>query len=393
MEDIGRRDRPPFIHNNIRYAVTGGKVDVVAVRLGVAAGPEIDTRQAHAVPPVPTHLPGLHPAPVLRGSRFGEQPYQLVAYQVGILVGHHGQTPRETPRTLRAGDERLLGTDLQTPVTIGAVLGRHSRETRLEGPLSVAVKKHAGVIAHVGLGQQHLEIPAERGQHRQVGHPLRIVRFGECHPRIRLLIHRAETADGGDPRLGTRLQADAAALVPDLDLARQRGNETVGRAIVEQTELQGIIAREFEQQPVVAVADLGPLRGVRPRKQFIYGGAFHAAQPGVLAQRAVGQREGRLPIGDERPSARLQRTADPLADMYGQMQRAVGRSQFKLPGMHRTAEGQRTGQHPNKSLHLRNIVFRLYEKGAAADAAAPVSRQATRSRSNSADRPCLRSPA
>ena len=89
-EHVGRRCRPPLVHDDIGNAVLGGEVDVTAVGLRIASGAEIDARKTHAVPPVPAHQTGLHPTPVPLGGRFGQQPHQLLPDEIGIFARHGG---------------------------------------------------------------------------------------------------------------------------------------------------------------------------------------------------------------------------------------------------------------------------------------------------------------
>ena len=291
MEDVGRRSRPALVHDDVGNTVSGGEVDVVTVGFGIAPGPEIDARQAHAVPPVPADQPRFHPLPVGVGRRFGEQPDQLILQQGGVLFRNDRHTPREGARSLGAGDIRLLRDDLQIAVAGGGILLGHTRKQRFEAARAVAPDEQAGVIAHIGFGQQHFLTAGHSDQHRQVAHTVRRIVFRRRHTGIRLLVHRPETVHLGKPRFASGRKSQPARLAHDLDLARKRRHETVGRTVVEQPELHGVTACEIEPHGIVTVAHRSVLGRITPFEHLVGRRTLHAPQAGLFAQRPVGKRQ------------------------------------------------------------------------------------------------------
>ena len=157
---------------------------------------------------------------------------------------------------------------------------------------------------------------------------------------VRLLVHRVEPADLRKPRLAALGQREAHALLHDVDAARERGHEAVGRALVEEAELQRVAAREVEPHGIVAVAHPGVFRGVDPLQQLVGRRARHTAQAGPFAQRAVREPEREALAAQHRVVAVAQRVVDPVGHLDRKAKPAVGRRDFDGFRLRRTAQKQ-----------------------------------------------------
>ena len=94
--------RPSLVHDDVGDAVRRREVDVLLVRLEVAARLEAGhVRDLEPVPPVPRDLSRLHPRGVGHAARLGERVDGVGRNEIGGTVPDHEHAPREHARPLR----------------------------------------------------------------------------------------------------------------------------------------------------------------------------------------------------------------------------------------------------------------------------------------------------
>ena len=98
------------------------EIDVVLVSLVVDSCTEVNSIEVPVIPPVPSHLTRLHPAPVHVGSRSGKTVNEVVVSHLNIILRHGYNSPRELYSTIVLGNVRFTALHLHLKVVVTALL-------------------------------------------------------------------------------------------------------------------------------------------------------------------------------------------------------------------------------------------------------------------------------
>ena len=140
-----------------------------------------------------------------------------------------------------------------------------------------------------------------------------------------------------------------------VDLAGQRGDEAVGHAVVEKAELHRIVAGKPELYGIIAVPDDSILGRVAAFEHLVGRGAFHAAQTGSLAQRAVVQGQRQRTGIEDFVRAAPDGITDLVSHLDFQAEVSAGRRRTDDLGRSGTGHSQRAAQCQKSFLH--NIII------------------------------------
>ena len=153
-------DGPALVEDDVFDAVFGGEIDVVLISLVVDSRLEINAVEVPVVPPVPSHLSGLDPAPVGVFVRWlPKQPGQVRVHEVLLLFEYSHNPPGEAAACLGGGDVVVaaLHNALKHVVASDLCLVRHSGVDPVKGFSAFTVEVEARIVAQVGLGDHHLD--------------------------------------------------------------------------------------------------------------------------------------------------------------------------------------------------------------------------------------------
>ena len=147
--------RPSLIKNHIFDSVLRREIDIVFVSSIVDACTEIHSVKVPGIPPVPSHLARLHPAPVGCGiSRSRKSVDHIIVRHLDIFFRHSYNSPREISLTLTLCDIILtaLHQHLEHIVSTLFSFSRHLGETTFKLLVSVSiVNMHSRIIEKVSL--------------------------------------------------------------------------------------------------------------------------------------------------------------------------------------------------------------------------------------------------
>ena len=162
-------DSPALVEDDVLDAVLGGEIDVVFVSLVIDSGLEINTVDVPVVPPVPSHLSGLDPAPIgVLVGRGAEQPGQVRVHEVLLLFEYSHNPPGETPAGLGGGDVVVtaLHNALKHVVAADLCLVGNSGVDPVKGFSAFTVEVEARIVTQVRLGDHHLD-PVKSVNHKR----------------------------------------------------------------------------------------------------------------------------------------------------------------------------------------------------------------------------------
>ena len=106
--------RPPLIHDDVGDAIRCREVDILLVRLKVAARLESgNVCNPESVPPVPRNLSRLHPRGIGNAARIGDRIDNIRRNEVRRAVPDYEYPPRERARPLRFREIRTTCLDIR----------------------------------------------------------------------------------------------------------------------------------------------------------------------------------------------------------------------------------------------------------------------------------------